>query len=298
MRSLGELLAVGRALKSIFSAKLDALINGFKLANFGGRGVDQPQAITKLAVDKFFGADKPLNKFFGGRLALYEVGIIFRLNDECAAVGRTIAGGHVRHGAKRQGAALDKNRLAVKQIEVDVLRDDKIFARENFLGLGIGRGAEPDNDAVDVRHVGAFALPTKSPVREVNMNVATAENKFPNVESLLALRNGVCADERATDGVAAHELGDLEIPTGDVINLAGFFMGLAVLDEQTLHVSLLRLALIGVADERRIADDVVKMARLTGGKMVSTFNLVTLPSFHLKKFLPSTRRAFALLMLL
>ena len=68
--------------------------------------------------------------------------------------------------------------------------DDFFTAVENNFGLGIGGGAEADNDAVDVRHIFRIAEPFEGAVGEVDMN-AVVEKAFPERADAVALTDGI-----------------------------------------------------------------------------------------------------------
>ena len=125
-------------------------------------------------------------------------------------------------------------------------------AREFFAG-------EADDDDVDVGLVGGFAVPDEGRPGEVDF-VAAVEELFPEDADGYALANGVRGDEGGAGGGAFHEVGGFAEPTGDVVD----FVGLGGAEDKA-HVFFLGRAPHVVADEGRVAHDVVEGARGEGG---------------------------------
>ena len=96
-------------------------------------------------------------------------------------------------------AALNQNIGRVEQISVDIVRDKLFIAVEDDFWLGIGRGTESDNHAMDVRLLSGFAVPNESSVREVDM-ISRVEKFFPKSGDSFALRNGICGYKSGASG--------------------------------------------------------------------------------------------------
>ena len=73
-----------------------------------------------------------------------------------------------------------------------------------------------------------FAVPTKCAVRKVNMNTETFIKRLPNSCDLFALGNGIGRHKRCPNGGSLHQLCRLEIPAGNIVDLARCFVRLAL----------------------------------------------------------------------
>ena len=117
-----------------------------------------------------------------------------------------------------------------------------------------GVAGEADDDAVDVGFFGGFAVPAEGAVSEVDGEAAVKKGP-PEGGYGFALADGVGGDEGGAGGgrlVLAIE-GFFE-PGRDVVEFA---VGLEV-GEDSIHVGGLLGGSVLVADERRVADDVVE----------------------------------------
>ena len=135
----------------------------------------------------------------------------------------------------------------VEQICVNVAGDDFFVAVEDNFGLWIGRGAETDNHAMNMRLLSGFAVPNERSVREIDM-IFRREDIFPKRGDGFALRNGISSDKSGAAGRIAHKISGFHVPGGNVVEILDF-------GENFLHIGFLRGILISETDERRVADD-------------------------------------------
>ena len=116
------------------------------------RTILDQETITRLVVDKFPCAVPFSEIFLRKRLALDEVGHFVECEEKIAVVDRFVANADSGHETlKVIRAAFNENIGSVKQIGVNVARDNFFVAVEDDFGLGIWHGTESDDDAVDVR---------------------------------------------------------------------------------------------------------------------------------------------------
>lgn len=83
-------------------------------------------------------------------------------------------------------SAFDENIEGVKQVGIDVVRDNFFVAVEDNFWLVIGRGTESDDNAVDVSLLSGFAVPAKSSVSKVDV-YAVVEQRMPESGNRVAL---------------------------------------------------------------------------------------------------------------
>ena len=86
-------------------------------------------------------------------------------------------------------SALNENIWGVEEISVDIVRKDFFITVENNFGLVIRCGAETNDDAMNMSLLIRFAIPMKSSVSKVNMNVV--EERLPKSGNRIALTNRV-----------------------------------------------------------------------------------------------------------
>ena len=164
-----------------------------------GRRIDKPKTITRLVVDKLFGADKPLDKPFRFGFLAYEIFVLVRLDNQVPAIGRPVACGHQGNFAQRVFAAFHKDVWRIHQVGVDVLcRYCFTIGQEYPLGGSYrsrrslqGDSGKTDNHAVDMGLLFGFAIPAEGAVGKVYLQVEPFEQGFPNACHLLSLRDAI-----------------------------------------------------------------------------------------------------------
>lgn len=82
---------------------------------------------------------------------------------------------------------------------------------------------------MDMGFDAGLAIPTESAVSEVNMDTKTVIERFPYACHLFALSDRIGGYECCPNSSSLHQLRSLEIPAGNIVNLASRFIGLAIL---------------------------------------------------------------------
>ena len=252
-------LASARAFagKAKVANSFDALVNERHPFQFAGRAILEQEAVTRLIVDEFPCAVPFVKIFFGSRFAGNEVGHFVKGEKIVAVVDRLVADADSGHEVlKVIWSALNENIWRVEQVSVDVVRENFFVAVEDDFLLVIGRGAESDDNAVNVSLLSGFAVPTKSSVSKINVN-AVIEQRTPESGNRIALADRIGRHERGVNIFTGRKVSGFLVPAGNVVEVASVLPAV----ENGVEVGFLRGVHDTSPDEGRVADDVIDAGR-------------------------------------
>ena len=233
---------------NIFDAQIDER-HPFQLM---WRTILEQETIARLIVDEFPRAVPFAKIFFSKRLASNKFGHFVEGKEIVAIVDRFVANADSRHEIlKMIWSAFDEDIGSVKQIGVDVARDNFFVTVEDDFGLGDGCGTETDDNAVDVRLLSRFAVPTESSVSKVNVHVV--EKWTPERGNRIALTNRVSGDKSGAEIFSPTTVSGFFIPAGNIIEVADVLPAV----KNRVDVRFLRGVHDSCADEGRVSDDEV-----------------------------------------
>ena len=143
-------------------------------------------------------------------------------------------------------------KIIASNINAYLLDAPNIFvAVKDDFGLRIVLGTETDDNAVNMRLLSRLAVPTKRPMRKIDMNVV--EKRFPKRGDRIPLTNRVRRYKCGAKILAASKVGGFFVPSGNIIKVARVLPAV----KNRVDVRFLRGVHDTRPDKRRIAYDVV-----------------------------------------